>query len=40
VGPRVDLRGCCIELGRDSLDLIDDAQVRFKVALGEARVPR
>src|SRR5712691_1195079 len=29
---------CCIELGGDGLDLVDDAEVLLEVALGEARV--
>src|SRR5207302_7714653 len=33
-----DLRWCGVELGGDGLDLVDDAEILFEVALGEARV--
>ena len=33
-----DLRRCRIELGGDGLDLVDDAEVLFEVAFGEAGV--
>jgi hypothetical protein len=33
-----DLCGCGVEFGGDGLDVVDDAEVLFEVALGEARV--
>jgi hypothetical protein len=36
VASQRDLRRCCIELGGDGLDLVDDAQVLLEVALSES----